>query len=204
MSRTPDETANGTSRAALLKRAAVAMGAAVATGGIATGLPRMADSARADARDVRILTYALRLEYLMAAFYENAAGRGLSGELQQFAETLAGHERRHVVFLQRRLGADAVAEPSFDFGDTTRDPDQFASTAYTLEEAAVAAYIGQGANLSRRLMVAFAQMTSVEARHAAWIADFLGRAPAPLAADRSKTPAEIRRVIDDLGFEVSA
>jgi len=198
------ETGSGTSRATLLKRAAVAVGATATTGGIATALPRMAGSARAEARDARILNFVLRLEYLMAAFYEDAAGRGLSGELQEFAETLAGHERRHVVFLQRRLGADAVAEPSFDFGDTTGDPDQFASTAYTLEEAAAAAYIGQGANLSRRLMVPFAQMTSVEARHAAWIADFLGRPPAPLAADRSKTPAGIRRVIDDLGFEVSA
>jgi len=198
------ETGNGTSRATLLKRAAVAVGATATTGGIATALPRMAGSARVDARDVRVLNFVLRLEYLMAAFYEDAAGRGLSGEVQQLAEVLARHERRHVAFLRRRLGPDAIAEPSFDFGDVTSDPDRVASTARTLEEAAVAAYIGQGANLPPPQMVPFAQITSVEARHAAWVADFLGRPPAPAAADSAKTPAEVRRVIDELGFEVSA
>ncbi|MDQ3778338.1 MAG: ferritin-like domain-containing protein, partial [Actinomycetota bacterium] len=85
----------------------------------------------------------------------------------------------------------------------TQNPDAFARTTRTLEETAVAAYIGQGASLSRRLMVPFAQLCSVEARHAAWIADILDRDPAPLAADKAKTPSEVLAVIDRTGFEAS-
>jgi rubrerythrin len=193
---------SATSRSALLKRAVVVGGAAVATGGLVTALPKLASSAAArSSRDVRILNYVLRLEYLKAAFYEEAAGGELTGELLQFADVLARHERRHVTFLRKRLGDEARDEPRFDFGDATRDPDAFAATARTLEETAVAAYIGQGANLTRRHMVVFAQIASVEARHAAWIADVLGRDPAPLAADKAKTPAQVLAVIEQTGFE---
>jgi rubrerythrin len=190
-----------TSRGALLKRAVVVGGAGVATGGLVTALPKLASSAATSPRDVRILNYVLRLEYLKAAFYEEAAGGELTGELLQFADVLARHERRHVTFLRKRLGDEARDEPRFDFGDATRDPDAFAATARTLEETAVAAYIGQGANLTRRHMVVFAQIASVEARHAAWIADVLGRDPAPLAADKAKTPAQVLAVIEQTGFE---
>ena len=197
-----DDTA--TSRRALLKRAVVVGGAAVATGGLVTALPKPASSAAASARDVRILNYVLRLEYLKAAFYEEAAGGELTGELLQFADVLARHERSHVTFLRKRLGNEARDEPRFDFGDAARDPDTFAATARTLEETAVAAYIGQGANLTRRHMVAFAQIASVEARHAAWIADVLGSDPAPLTADKAKTPAQVLAVIEQTGFEAPA
>lgn len=195
--------ARSTSRGALLRRLGVAAGAAAATGGVVTVLPKLADSAPAAARDVRILNHVLRLEYLKAAFYEEAAQAELGGELQQLAQVLAGHERRHVTFLRKRLGGRAANAQTFDFGDATRDPDQFGQAARTLEEAAVSAYIGQGANLARRYMAAFAQITSVEARHAAWIADILERHPAPLAADEAKTPAQVRAAIDELGFEAT-
>ena len=192
------------SRGALFRRVAVAAGAAAATGGVVTALPKLAESAASAARDERILNYVLRLEYLKAAFYEEAARSSLPGELQQLAEVLARHERTHVAFLRRRLGRKAVEEPTFDFGDATRDPGRFGPTARTLEETTVAAYIGQGANLTRRSMVPFAQITSVEARHAAWIADVLGRHPAPTAADEAKTPAQVRTLIERTGFEAGA
>ena len=198
------DPASSASRGALLRRFAVAAGAAVTAGGVATALPKLADSAPAAARDVRILNYVLRLEYLKASFYAEAARQGMEGELQQVAEVLAGHERTHVEFLRKRLGAEAATPPSFDFGDATSDSGRFAQTARTLEETAVAAYIGQGANVSRRLMVPFAQMTSVEARHAAWIADVLEQHPAPLAADEAKSPDEVRAALAELGFEVPA
>ena len=192
-----------TSRASLLRRAALAAGGAAAAGGTLAVLPKLAESAPAAARDVRILNFVLGLEYLKAAFYDEAAQSDLGGELQQLAQLLARHERRHVAFLRKRLGTKAVSASSFDFGEATTDPDQFAQATRALEETAVAAYIGQGANLSRRYMVPFAQITSVEARHAAWIADILEEHPAPLAADESKTPAQVRAAIEELGFEAS-
>jgi rubrerythrin len=189
-------------RSALFGRAAVVGGGAVTTGA-AAALASGASPA-VMARDVRILNYVLRLEELKAAFYQRAAaGAGLTGELQQLAELLARHERAHVAFLRRRLGNDATEQRTYDFGDTTRDPDAFASTARTLEETAVAAYVGQGANLSRRLMTPFAQLCSVEARHAAWIADVLEQDPAPNAADTARRPAEVIAAIEQLGFEVT-
>ncbi|MDQ3889409.1 MAG: ferritin-like domain-containing protein [Actinomycetota bacterium] len=190
-----------TSRGALVRRAALVGGAALATGGLVSALPKLASSAASRAGDVRILNYVLRLEYLKAAFYAEAERGGLSGELGQLAGVLARHERAHVAFLKRRLGSEAEDKRRFDFGDATRDPDRFASTARMLEETAVSAYIGQGANLTRRQMVPFAQITSVEARHAAWIDDILGRHPAPLAADRATSPAQVVAVIEKTGFE---
>jgi hypothetical protein len=192
------------SRAGLLKRAALLGGGAVAAGGVATALARDARSADSAPRDARILNYVLRLEELKAAFYREAAERGaLTGELQQLARVLARHERVHVSFLRRRLGRRAESRRTYDFGDATSDADTFASTAWTLEETAVAAYVGQGANLTRRLMTEFAQLCSVEGRHAAWIADVLDRSPAPRAADEAKAPRDVVAVIEGTGFETT-
>ena len=190
------------SRVWLLQRAALLGGTALVAGGVATALPDRASSAPSEAQDVRILNYVLRLERLKAAFYDAAvAGNALTGELRQLAELLSRHERVHVALLSKRLGTEAHAERVYDFGDATQDPDTFARTARTLEETAVAGYIGQGANLTRRLMVPFAQLCSVEARHAAWLGDLLAEDPAPRAADEAKPPAEVLAVIEEMGFE---
>ena len=191
-----------TSRAGLLKRAAFLGGGAVAAGGVATALAQEARSGASSARDVRILNYVLRLEELKAAFYQEAAAQGaLTGELQQLARVLSRHERAHVSFLRRHLGTRAESGRTYDFGNATSDADVFASTAQTLEETAVTAYVGQGANLTRRLMTEFAQLCSVEGRHAAWIADLVDRPPAPRPADKAKSPRDVVAVIEDTGFE---
>jgi len=195
------ESGTSFTRASIVKRVAVVGGTALATGAMAT-LVDGASSAAVTARDVRILNYVLRLEDLKAAFYGEAAGRGaLVGELQQLAEILARHERAHIALLRARLGTKAADERTYDFGDATSNPDTFASTTRALEEMAVAAYIGQGANLSRTLMTPFAELCSVEARHAAWIADVLERDPAPRPADEANPPAQIIDAIEQLGFE---
>jgi len=189
------------SRAEMLRRSALFGGAALATAGLAAGLAR-SGTGSPTASDERILNYVLRLEHLKEAFYREAVEQGeLGGELQQLAALLARHERQHVAFFTEHLREQAEAAKAYDFGDATRDPDIFAATARKLEETAVAAYIGQGANLSRALMVPFAEVTSVEARHAAWTADLAGNDPAPRAADEARTPGEVLRMIDALGFE---
>jgi hypothetical protein len=150
------------------------------------------------------MNYVLRLEELKTAFYREAAGAGgLVGELRQLADILGRHERAHVSFLREGLGSEAADERTYDFGEATRNPQTFASTTYLLEETAVAAYLGQGANLSRPLMSPFAELCSVEARHAAWIADVLERDPAPGAADKAKAPAEVMAAIQETGFEMT-
>jgi hypothetical protein len=196
--------AGATSRAGLLKQAALLGGGAVAAGGVATALANDASSEASATRDARILNYVLRLEELKAAFYREAAERGvLTGELHQLARVLARHERAHVSFLRGRLGGRAESRRTYDFGDATSDVGTFGSTARMLEETAVAAYVGQGANVTRRLMSELAQLCSVEGRHAAWIADVLDRSPAPRAADRAKTPRDVVAVIERTGFETT-
>jgi hypothetical protein len=190
------------SRADVLRGAVLLGGTALTAGGLLAALAEGGRLRTSTARDVQILNYVLRLERLKAAFYSEAAGGGaLTGELQQLVEILARHERAHVSFLSNHLRGKAEGEPTYDFGEATRDPGTFAGTAAKLEETAVAAYVGQGANLSRSLMVPFAQVCSVEARHAAWIADVLVRAPAPRAADEAKAPKEVLSIIDGMGFE---
>jgi hypothetical protein len=188
-----------TSRATFVKRAGAL--AALAAGGLAAA-PNLSRSAPSLGRDVEILNYVLRLESMKAAFYSRAAAGGaLTGELEQLAKLLARQEQAHVAFLRGRLGNLAGPERTYDFGRATADETAFANTARKLEEAAVAAYIGEGPNLSPSLMIPFAQMTSVEARHAAWIADVIDDDPAPRAADRAKAPSDVLAFLNGTGFE---
>ena len=149
-------------------------------------------------RDADVLGLFLTLEYIQEALYRQAlrAG-GLGRDMRRFAAAAADQESEHVAFLRRRLRGRAPRRPQPDFGDATRDPDRFAQVAIDLEEAAIAAYVGQGANLTRDAVAAVAPMVSVEARQAAWIRDLAGVDPAPRAADPARSPdavlGELRR-----------
>lgn len=163
--------------------------------------PRVAQAVQSPETDAKILNFALLLEYLEDAFYSDAlANDVLSGELLQFAEEVSRHEAAHVELLRDALGDKARPRPSFEFGDATSDPGRFSSAAVLLEETGTAAYIGQGANLSSAVAVTAGRITSVEARHTAWIRDIAGRHPAPHAADRSMTEQEVSAAIQRTGF----
>jgi hypothetical protein len=189
------------SRAQFLRRAA-AGGALVAGGVLITGLPRLA-TARAPSpqQDVRILNFLLVAEYLQEAFYQNALDAGdLKGELLEFAELVGAHEQAHVEFLEDTLRGDARARPSFNFSSRSRRGDGFARAALMLEETAASAYIGQGANLTRGQIERVARIASVEARHAAWMRDILGRLPAPAAADQARSQKQVLAALRRAGF----
>ncbi|MFN2627814.1 MAG: ferritin-like domain-containing protein [Gaiellaceae bacterium] len=144
------------------------------------------------AQDREIFAFALSLEYLKAAFYDEAiAHNRLRGELRRFANVAGAHEREHVRVLKRALGRHARPQPSFRFGAATRDPDTFAARAIALEELAVAAYNGQAANLTKSGVAAALRIVSVEGRHAAWIRAIAGRPPAPRAADPGEGAAAV-------------
>lgn len=172
--------------------AGVALGGAAVSGG--PGPARGADDARA-------LELLMLVEYLEQAFYAQAlrAG-GLGAELRRYAETVAEHEREHLAFLKRQLGAAAPAEPDFDFGDAIRADDAFADRAATIEDLAVAAYNGQGANVSRATLKAAASVVSVEARHAAWIRSIAGQPPAPDAVDTPKSAEAVLEGLERAGM----
>jgi hypothetical protein len=188
------------SRRDLLK-VAIAGSGAVLLGGVAVERMLGATAATPSAsQDRQILNYALLLEYLQAAFYAEAVSRAqLQGELREFAEVVGGHEQAHVAFLKKALGANARQKPTFHFGAATRNPQRFGATAQALEDAGVAAYNGQAANLTKPTLAAAVKIVSVEGRHAAWIRDILGEAPAPYAADAGATPNEITAKLRSLG-----
>jgi rubrerythrin len=189
------------SRDRFLRRAFTAGGTLLVGGALAAALPRLASSARSPAQDAEIFNYALLLEQLQAAFYDEAAAQAaLPAELLDFAKVAAGHEREHVAYLREALGPSAQEAPATDFGDATTDPEAFAAAAASLEDLAVAAYNGQAANLTEAGLQAATTVVSVDARHAAWVRAIAGRPPASQAVDAPLSRAEVEERLDELGF----
>jgi rubrerythrin len=185
----------GGRRSDFLKRALVVSGAGIA-GAMVAGSPRSTDAAQVSQPDLRALNLILMVEFTENAFYAEALDRNrLKGELRDYARSVAAQEKEHLDFVRSALGGRAEDEPGFEFGDTTGDPDAFAAAAGDLEDLAVAAYNGQGTNVSPKTLAAAATIVSVEARHAAWIRSIVGEPPAPDATD---TPQSADEVLDGL------
>ena len=184
-------------RAALGTGAVVAGGAATAswTGG---GAPLAAPSRDTDAR---ILNLFLLLEQVQEGFYRAALKADvLDARLRRFAQVAGAQEREHVALLMARLGDKARERPQSDFGSALADPERFRDAAIALEETTLAAYIAQGANLTRDAVAAVVPMVSVEARQAAWIRDLAGVSPAPNAADPPRSADAVMAQLRKRGF----
>jgi len=208
------EAKPGTTRAELLKRVAVGGGAVAISGVAFGGLPSLAFAASAS-EDVKILNFALFLEYLEAAFYTEAEQKGLLiGEARTFAQVVGAHERAHRDYLKKALGSKAINSPRFDFRDTTTRTDKFIAAAVALEDTGVGAYNGQGANLTKPTLAAAATIVSVEGRHAAWIRDIADLSPlvvnkpaggpAPYAFDPLYTKKQVEQRVNSTGFVKSS
>jgi hypothetical protein len=178
-------------------------GAAIGGGALLGGwaAPQASLGKPSRAQDVRILSFLLVLEQAQSAFYDAALrSRALSGELLRFAQVVAPQEHDHVALLRRRLGGSARPAPRFEFRDATSSPARFRRAAIDLEEATAAAYIGQGASLTRDLVAEAAGIVAVEARHAAWIRDLAGALPAPRPADPARSPGDVLADLRTKGY----
>jgi rubrerythrin len=190
----------GSRRSDFFKRAALVGGAGVA-GAMVAGSPRSTNAAQLSQPDLRALNLILMVEYTESAFYAEAIRRNrLEGELRGYARSVAEQEKKHLEFVRNALGGRAEDEPEFDFGDTTGDPDAFAAAAGDLEDLAVAAYNGQGTNVSSKTLAAAATIVSVEARHAAWIRSIVGQPPAPDATDTPQSADEVLAGLEQAGL----
>jgi hypothetical protein len=200
--RTQSGRDSGWTRAGLFRLAA-AGGAAVA-GGAAIGAHDGAGNSFAAPSadtDAKILNFFLLLEYVQEAFYREALRSArLTGDLSEYARTVGRQESEHVAFLTKRLGGRARRRPRSSFGDAVSTPERFRAAAIDLEETAIAAYIGQGANLTRGTVGAVGTMLSVEARQAAWVLDLAGESPAPRAADPARKPDAVLAHLRERGF----
>ena len=170
---------NGDTRLDFFKKAGIAGGAVVSGGallgvlapGTALAQP-MSKGGRPPKSfgqgDIGILNYALTLEYLEAAFYNEATANGFAtGQTQIALKRTTEDENTHVKFLKGALGGKAVKSPKFDFGTTTTNAAEFLPTAYALENTGVQAYMGQAFNIEKRAYLKAAlTIVTVEARHA--------------------------------------
>jgi rubrerythrin len=159
---------------------------------------------KATTNDVSILNFALTLEYLETAFYEEAVRKGaLEGETLKYAKIARNHERGHVTLLEDALGSAAIKKPKFDFKGTTEDARTFRATAIVLEDTGVQAYAGQAGLLDDAAILTTAvRIHSIEARHAAWIRHIVGKEPAPRAFDTPLTKAQVLAAVGKTGFIV--
>lgn len=200
---------DGATRASFLRKAGIGAGALIGGGALLGAVPSLASAGTAQATaDADVLNYALTLEYLEAAFYNEAVSTGaLKGETAVFAKVVAAHENAHVAFLKSALGAKAVAKPKFNFKGTTGKQATFQATAEVLEYTGVAAYLGQVGNIkSKAILNAAGSILPIEAYHAAWIADIRRHGakpyPAPVAFAKGKTKAQILAAVKGTGFIV--
>ncbi|WP_210495160.1 ferritin-like domain-containing protein [Patulibacter sp. SYSU D01012] len=213
--------AAGIDRSTFLRNGALAGAGAVGLG--VFGLPSLASATISTKKpskknDVKILNYALTLEYLEAAFYDaaNKQNQFATPELAQFSAVVGKHEADHVKFLEKGLGKAAIKAPKLDLDAVAKAiaPASFGPTALALEDTGVAAYAGQGPNLKTRAFVQAAlSIHSVEARHAAWIRVLLGGAapgaaksaqPAPFSFDKPKTEKTVLKVVGGTGLVVAS
>ena len=199
--------AAGATRADFFKRTGIATAGLVAAGTMFDGLLSPAAAAISSkpskANDVKILNYALTLEFLEAEFYNQAvtANALQMWQVKNFALVVAGHEGAHVRLLQSVLGNAAVKKPTFDFGDAITNEAKFVATAQVLEDTGVAAYAGQGPNIFQRPVVKAAlSIHSVEARHASWIRLIANQKPAPAVVDEPKTEKQVLSAVAGTGF----
>jgi hypothetical protein len=209
----------GDTRLGFLKKAGLAGGAVMGSGVLLSALTPAASMAAGKGRppakfgkgDIGILNYALTLEYLEAAFYNEATANNakksfLTGAAEQaFLKQTTADENAHVAFLKKALGSKAVAAPKVDFGGTTSDQASFIKTAVALENTGVGAYAGQALNISSPAYISAAlSIWSIEARHASVAGLLLKPTPANIspngAFDKPKTAAQVLKAVAATGF----
>ena len=156
-----------------------------AVGTIAVGgslLPNFGISAALGAElgdgDIGVLNYAYALEQLEAAYYTQVIDTPFSNMQvndQRILTQIRDHEIAHRDFLKKALGRNAIPGLEVDFSAV--DFSSRASvlgTADVFENLGVAAYNGAGQLITNpEYLIAAGSIVSIEARHAAAIADLL-------------------------------
>ena len=185
-------------RSAFLVRGALAAGALYGAAAV-TPMVRKA-FAQSAMGDIDILNFALTLEYLEAAFYqEGAKVPGLSSDVAGYVKTFGDQEQEHVDALTATigdLGGKPVKAPKVDFGDAFSSQDAFLKLAVVFEDTGVSAYNGAAPEIeSKDLLATAGSIAQIEARHAAVIRFAAGESPAPEAFDPSLTKDEVLKAV---------
>jgi Ferritin-like domain len=160
--------------------------------------------------DLEILNYALTLEHLEAAFYNQGLrqysssdfaqapffaklGEVTANEVYSYLSLIRSHENTHVrslVAALRSFGATPVSACTYNFSYSSVE--DFLRVAQTLENTGVMAYTGViGMINSPSIRTTAATIATVEARHASYLNVLNNGLAAPAAFDVPKTMVEI-------------
>jgi bacterioferritin (cytochrome b1) len=184
--------------------------ALLGAGAIASILGR-AQSTGSTTNDINVLNFALRLENLESAFYQQGlamfaptsfqnsvtlqtiGGTKIGANLYSYIGAIAQNEQDHVTKLIQTivsLGGTPQPVDCYNFGITTAD--SFLQIAQVLENTGVMAYDGAIATVqSPTLQTLAATIATVEARHAAYLNLLNLTLPFPNPFDTTATVAQI-------------
>ena len=187
---------HGMSRSSFLARGAIATGGLYGAGAVTQFVSRAI--AQEGMGDVEILNFALTLEYLEAAFYDEAISKaGLSGDVKKLAQEFGDHEKQHVDALTgtiKKAGGKPVKAPAVQF--PLSDEASFIKLAVTFEDTGVSAYNGAAPMISNSdVLAAAGSIAQVEARHAAAVRSLAGEDPSPDAFDKTLTTDEVLKAV---------
>jgi rubrerythrin len=151
------------------------------TGATDTG-ETTAPSEEASQSDLKILNYALTLEFLEAKFYRDVLSSDVkppSEEIAQAVQTFGEHEQEHVEALAKTiedLGGTPVEDPNGDFSKVINaGAQEILTTAAMVENLGAGAYLDQAPKIqSKDILAAALAIHTVEARHAAALNEAAG------------------------------
>lgn len=159
--------------------------------------------------DVGVLNYAYALEQLEAAFYTRVMASPFSGMTATetaFLTDIRDHEIAHRNFFKAAItaaGATPLQDLEVDFAAVNfGSRDSVLATAKTFEDLGVMAYNGAGKLITTPAYLTIAgQIVSVEARHAALIADLISNGTFSNTTDangldKAMTPIQVLAAAD--------
>ncbi len=136
--------------------------------------------------DIAIVNYALTLEHLEAAFYQQVldSGEVKDKKVGEVAKEISENEQEHVEALTatvEQLGGKPAKAPKTAFEDVIAGGEaMILETAAAVENLGAAAYLGQAGNIkNKEILAAALSIHSVEARHAAVLNQVVGKTIVP-------------------------
>jgi len=136
--------------------------------------------------DIAIVNYALTLEHLESAFYQQVleSGEVKDKKVGEVAKEIYENEQEHVEALTatvKQLGGKPAPAPKTAFEDVIAGGEaMILETAAAVENLGAAAYLGQAGNIkNKEILAAALSIHTVEARHAAVLNQVVGKTIVP-------------------------